>query len=132
MEIKIKKILVGSISAILSAGILIYAIETNRSLNQILTGFVLFVFPFTFLSILSTRTGSFVLVFSSALVGFVVSKNSYDDFWLGIILAALIGGIFYYYLTIPAIRAMRNYKPFSSKEFKESIKTLDDKNNPQL
>jgi L-lactate permease len=122
METRIKKILIGSIAAILCSGILIYAIESHRSLYQILLGFILFVIPFVLLSAFFSKTGSFILVFISIMVGFIVTKYSYNDFWLGIVLASIIGGAVYFYITIPAIKTMNEYKPFSAKDYKENAK----------
>lgn len=127
METRIKKILIGSIAAILCSGILIYAIESHRSLYQILLGFILFVIPFALLSAFFSKTGSFILVFISIMVGFIVTKYSYNDFWLGIVLAGIIGGAVYFYITIPAIKTMHEYKPFSSKDYKENAKQFHEK-----
>ena len=127
METRIKKILIGSIAAILCSGILIYAIESHRSLYQILLGFILFVIPFALLSAFFSKTGSFILVFISIMVGFIVTKYSYNDFWLGIVLAGIIGGAVYFYITIPAIKTMNEYKPFSPNDYKEKAKQFHEK-----
>lgn len=127
METRIKQILIGSIAAILCSGILIYAIESHRSIYQILLGFILFVIPFALLSAFFSKTGSFILVFISIMTGFIVTKYSYNDFWLGIVLAGVIGGAVYFYITIPAIKTMNEYKPFSSKDYKENAKQFHEK-----
>jgi hypothetical protein len=127
METRIKKILIGSIAAILCSGILIYAIESHRSIYQILLGFILFVIPFALLSAFFSKTGSFILVFISIMTGFIVTKYSYNDFWLGIVLAGIIGVAVYFYITIPAIKTMNEYKPFSSKDYKENAKQFHEK-----
>lgn len=128
METRVKKILIGSIAAILCSGILIYAIESHRSLYQILLGFILFVIPFSFLSSFSSKTGSFIFIFISIIIGFIVTKYSYNDFWLGIVLAAIIGGAIYIYITIHAIKTMFEYKPFSPNDYKENSKQFHKKN----
>ena len=122
METRVKKILIGSIAAILCSSILIYAIESHRSLYQILLGFILFVIPFALLSAFFSKKGSFILVFISIMVGFIVTKYSYNDFWLGIVLAGIIGGAIYIYISIPAIKTMNEYKPFSPNDYKEKAK----------
>ena len=127
METRVKKILIGSIAAILCSGILIYAIESHRSLYQILLGFILFVIPFALLSAFFSKTGSFILVFISIMVGFIVTKYSYNDFWLGIFLAVIIGGAIYIYISIPAIKTMNEYKPFSPNDYKEKAKQFHEK-----
>lgn len=121
-----KKILVGTVAAILCAGILIYAVESHRSLNQIFLAFILFVLPFSLLSAFFSKTGSFILVFTSIIIGFVVTKYSYNDFWLGIVFAAIIGGAVYFYITIPSIKKMNTYKPFSPNDYKEQSKSFHD------
>ena len=126
METRVKKILIGSITAILCSGILIYAIESHRSLYQILLGFILFVIPFALLSAFFSKTGSFIFSFISFMVGFIVTKYSYNDFWLGIVLAAIIGGAIYFYITIPAIKTMNEYEPFSPNDYKEKAKKFHD------
>ncbi len=127
METRFKKILIGSIAAILFSGILIYAIESHRSLYQILLGFILFVIPFAILSAFFSKTGSFILVFISIMVGYIVTKYSYNDFWIGIVLAGIIGGAIYIYITIPAIKTMNEYKPFSPNDYKEKAKQFHEK-----
>ena len=127
METRVKKILIGSIAAILCSSILIYAIESHRSLYQILLGFILFVIPFALLSAFFSKTGSFILVFISIMVGFIVTKYSYNDFWLGIFLAVIIGGAIYIYISIPAIKTMNEYKPFSPNDYKEKAKQFHEK-----
>lgn len=121
-----KKILVGSIAAILCASIIIYAVESHRSLNQIFLAFILFVLPFSLLSAFFSKTASFILVFTSIMIGFVVTKYSYNDFWLGIVLAGIIGGAVYFYITIPSIKKMNEYKPFSPNDYKEQAKYFHD------
>jgi L-lactate permease len=129
MGTKMKKILIGSIAAILCASILIYAIESHRSLYQIFLGFILFIFPFSILSSFSSKIGSFIFIFISVMIGFVVTKYSYNSFWLGIVLAAIVGGAIYLNFTIPAIKTMSDYKPFSANDYKENAKQFHDKNN---
>ena len=127
METRTKKILSGSIAAILCAGILIYAIESHRSLYQIFVGFILFVLPFSILSSFFSKIGSFIFIFISIMIGFIVTKYSYNDFWLGIVLAGIIGGAIYIYISIPAIKTMNEYKPFSPNDYKEKAKQFHEK-----
>ena len=126
METRTKKILSGSIAAILCAGILIYAIESHRSLYQIFVGFILFVLPFSILSSFFSKIGSFIFIFISIMIGYIVAKFSYNDFWLGIALADIIGGAIYFYITIPAIKTGNEYKPFSPNDYKEKAKKFHD------
>lgn len=122
----IKKILFGSFIAIICATVLIYAIESHRSLYQIFFGFILFVIPFSFISTFFSRIGSFIFVFISIMIGFIITKYGYHDFWLGILLAAIIGSAVFYYVTTPAIKTMKETNPFSANEYKKQAKQYYD------
>jgi hypothetical protein len=122
MNTTIKNILFGSLAALMCAGILIYAIEDNRSFYQIAAGFFIFVLPFAFLPTFFSKTGSFIFVFITIMIGYFLSKFYYNDFWIGVLLAAIIGGSFFIFLTIPSVNKMNDYKPFSPKEYKEKAK----------
>jgi hypothetical protein len=126
MGTSFKNILIGSIVAIICACIIIYAIENHRSLSQISAGFLIFVLPFAFLSSFSSKTWSFIFVFITIMIGFIVSKFYYNDFWIGVVLAAIIGGSVYIFLTRPSIKTMNEYKPFSSNDYKEKAKKFHD------
>jgi len=124
MKQKQINILIGSVAAIICAGILIYAIEEQKSLWQIFLGFLIFVIPFTFLSSFGSKVGAFIFVFATALITYLVNKFFFYDFWLGVILAAIIGGSAFYF-------RVRTYKPFDPSRFKEKAKTQlkKEKNN---
>lgn len=111
-----KDVLIGSIAALLCAGIIIFSIEYQKSLLQLLVGFLLFIFPFTFLSLFKTKVGSFILVFITTLITYIVSKYMFHDFWLGVVLAAIIGGAAFYFRVGKA-------KPFSPSEYKNKAKS---------
>ena len=127
MKKKYKSILIGSLAAVLCSCILIYSIESNRSLYQIGFGFLLFVLPFSFFSTFFSKIGSFIFVFSTIMIGFIVSKFYFNDFWIGVLLAAIIGGAIYYYLTIPSVKKMNEYKPFNASDYKQNAKQFHDK-----
>jgi len=127
MRTRFKNILIGSIAAIMCASIIIYSIESHRSLYQITAGFLLFVLPFAFLPSFFSKTGSFIFVFITIMIGFIVSKFYYNDFWLGVLLSAIIGGAIYIFLTIPAIKTMNDFKPFSPNDYKDKAKQFHDK-----
>lgn len=118
MNSTIKNILIGTLAAILCAGLLIFAIEEKKSLYQMLAGFLILVLPFTFLSSFGSKTGSFIFVFVTVMVAYFVSKFLYNDFWLGVLLAGIIGGSAFYFRVNP-------YKPFSPTEYKK--KTEEEK-----
>jgi hypothetical protein len=115
MQIKIKNILIGSFAAVTCAAIIIFAIEENKSFLQILSGFATFVLPFTFLSSFGSKIGSFIFVFSTLIIAYIVSKFMYEDFWLGLVIAAIIGGSAFYF-------RVYKYNPFSATEYKQKTK----------
>lgn len=129
MERRFKKVSVGSFTAILCASILIYAVESDRSFAQIFLAFILFVLPFSLLSTFFSKTGSFILVFTSIMIGFVVTKYSYNDFWLGIVLAAIIGGAVYFYITTLLVKKMNEFKTFTPNDYQEQAKYFHENNN---
>jgi len=114
MNNTIKNILIGGVAAIACAAIVILAIEERRSFLQ-LSGFAIFVIPFTFLSSFGSKIGSFIFVFCTLMAAYLVSKFMYEDFWLGVLLAAIISGSAFYFRVF-------NYKPFSTSEYKQSAK----------
>lgn len=90
-------IFIGGVIAIISAALIIYLIETERSLLQFAIGFLLFIFPATFISSFrSTVMGAFLVLFT-ILVFYVIYRFEYWDAVFGILLAALIGGSIYYF-----------------------------------
>jgi predicted neutral ceramidase superfamily lipid hydrolase len=110
-----KNILIGSFAAIACAAIVILAIEEKKSFLQILSGFAIFVFPFTFLSSFGSKIGSFIFVFCTLMAAYLVSKFMYEDFWIGVLLASIIGGSAFYF-------RVYKYKPFSASEYKQRAK----------
>jgi hypothetical protein len=117
-----KNILIGSLAAIAFAAIVIFTIEEKKSFLQIFSGFVIFVIPFTFLSSFGSKIGSFIFVFTTLIIAYLLSKFIYADFWLGVLLAAIIGGYAFYF-------RVSKYKPFSASEYKQSAKKAHNKTN---
>ena len=120
-----KKILLGSIIAIISFAILYYAIEYDRSILQIIIGFALFIFPFSFLPLFKSTAFSSILVFFTLVTLYIIFKGSYYDTFLGILLAAVIGGYIFYF-------KVRSYKLFSPSEYKNNANQLNLKNNNKV
>lgn len=110
-----KDILIGCIAALLCSGIIIFSIQYQKSFLQIFMGFILFLFPFTFLSIFKSKVGSFIFVFITAIITYFVSIYMIYDFWLGVILAGIIGGAAFYF-------RVNKSKPFSPTEYKNKAK----------
>lgn len=90
-------ILIGGVIAVISAALIIFIIETERSLLQFAIGFLLFIFPATFISSFRSTVMTALLVFFTILVFYVIFRLEYWDAIFGILLAALIGGSIYYY-----------------------------------
>lgn len=117
---QIKNILIGGLAAIICAVIIIFAIEEKKSFLQILSGFVIFVIPFIFLSSFGSKIGSFIFLFCTLMITYLVSKYTYEDFWLGVLIAAIIGGSAFYF-------RVNKYKSFSASEYK--LRTKQEYNN---
>jgi len=117
-----KKILIGGGVALVCAAIIIFAVEKGMSIYQIVGGFLVFVIPFTFISSFGSKIGSFIFVFCTILIAYFVSKFLYHDFWVGVILAAIVGGAAFYF-------RINKAKPFSPSEYKEKAKEEHNKTN---
>jgi hypothetical protein len=131
MDTRIKNIFIGSLIAIVTASIIIFAVEEDKSFYQIAAGFFIFILPYSFISTFFSKLGSFIFVFISILIGFIVSRYYYYDFWIGVVLSAIIGGAIYKYITIPAINTMNSFKPFSPNDYKEKSKEFYNNNKKQ-
>ena len=111
---KYNKIILGSIVALVSFAIVVYAIETNKSLIQLFIGFIIFLLPIIFISSFRTTAPVFILVLLLAFFGYGMYKFNYYDTLLGALLAIIIGGSIAYF-------RVGKYKLFSTKEYKEKI-----------
>lgn len=121
MKSTIKNIIIGCFIASATSAIIILSIEEKKSFLQILSGFVIFVIPFTFLSSFSSKIGSFIIVFGTIMITYFVSKFTFEDFWIGVLLAVIIGGSAFYF-------RVYKYKPFSASEYKQRAKAEYNKN----
>lgn len=116
-----RKILIGTIVALITFAVIFYTKEYNRSFLQLGIGLLVFIFPFMFLSSFKSTVPAFILVFFTLLSIYVIFKYGYYDVLLGILLASVIGG------TIFCSR-VRSLKSFSAEEFKNSVtKNTEDK-----
>ncbi|MFZ4413880.1 MAG: hypothetical protein ACOYOV_12420 [Bacteroidales bacterium] len=113
---KFKNIFIGASVALLCAAIIIYSIEFAKSFLQIGLGFFLFIFPFTFLSLFTSKIGSFIFIFITTIITYIVSRHLFNDFWLGVILAGIIGGSAFYF-------RINRIKLFSPSDYKNKAKT---------
>ena len=121
MSKSVINIMIGVLAAIVIGGLIIYAIEDDRSFLQILSGFVICIVPFTFLSSFFSKVTSFILALSFILLGYFAFKMEYYDVWIGVIMAAVIGGSTFYF-------RINRYKPFSGKDYKKEAEEVHQKN----
>ncbi len=105
-------ILIGILAAVIFGGLIIFAIEDERSFLQIMAGFVFCIIPFTFLSSFSSKIASFLLALAVIILAYVAYKLEYQDVWIGIVMAAVTGGAAFYF-------RVNKYKPFSPSDYKE-------------
>lgn len=115
MSKHLQKLFFGILFAILICGIIIYSIENHKSFPQILAGFLIFFIPFVFISSYNSRGGAFIFTFFLIMIGYVVSKYFYHDFWIGVLLAALLGGAIFYF-------RVRLATTFSTSSYVETAK----------
>ena len=120
MNNNVKNILIGSFAAIACSAIIIFSIEEKKSLLQIISGFAMFVIPFTFLSSYGSKIGAFLFVFFTLMSAYAVSKFMFEDFWLGVLLAAIVGGSAFYFRIF-------KYKTFSATEYEQRFKQEQNK-----
>lgn len=118
---KINKILLGSIVALLTFGIIVYAFETDISMLQMFVGFMLFIIPITFISSFNSTTPAFILVLFIAFFGYGMYKFEYTDTLFGLLLAIVIGGSIAYF-------RIHKYELFSSSEYKKEAIESKEKN----
>jgi len=117
--LKVNKIILGSIVALLSFALIVYVIETDTSLFQLLIGFLIFIIPITFISSFQSTTPVFILVLFTAFFAYGMYKFEYYDTLYGLLLAIIIGGSISYF-------RINKYKLFSPSEYqKETIKSKE-------
>ena len=118
----VNNVLIGVLAAIVIGGLIIYSIEDDRSLLQILSGFAICIVPFTFLSSFFSKVTSFILVLAFILLGYLAFKMEYYDVWIGVVMAAVIGGATFYF-------RINQYKPFSAKDYKKEAEEIHQNKN---
>ena len=119
---KVNKIILGSIVALLTFAIVVYMIETDRSILQLLIGFFIFIIPVTFISSFQSTTPVFFLVlFTAFFIYFGIHKYEYFDTLFGLLLAVIIGGAISYF-------RIQEYKLFSPSEYKNKVKESKETN----
>jgi len=102
----------GFVLALIFAVVVIFFIESGRSLLQLIGGFVLFIIPATFISSFRSSAAAFLLGAYSVAILYIIYKLSLFDMIAGILLAIIIGGCIHYFRILP-------YKPFSMEKYKK-------------
>lgn len=108
-----KSIAIGLITSVLTFIIIVYSIENNSSIYQIVTGFFLFFMPITFFHLSEHLPWSLFLGLLALFTGYFVMKYEYYDVIQGVLLAGIIGGSIFYF-------RVRKTKIFSPSEFKSN------------
>tara|TARA_B110000977_G_scaffold200693_1_gene292172 strand:+ start:4586 stop:4948 length:363 start_codon:yes stop_codon:yes gene_type:complete len=112
MKKDILNILIGSLTAVLIGLSIIYSIENNKSFIQIFLGFIIFIFPFSFLSSFTSKIASFILVFVIIMLNYITYKLEFHDLWIGTSQAFILGFAIYFY-------RVRKTTVFSKKDYIE-------------
>lgn len=110
----INKIILGSIVALLSFALIVYVIETDKSLFQLLIGFLIFIIPITFISSFQSTTPVFILVLFTSFFAYGMYKFEYYDTLFGLLLAIITGGSISYF-------RINKYKLFSPSKYQKEI-----------
>ena len=112
-------IIIGILSSVIVIGLLIFVIEKDKSFSQMIFGFIFFILPFSFISSFTSKIMSFILASLTILFGYISYKLGYNDVWIGIVQAFVIGGAIYYF-------RIRKTSVFSVTDYKlEAQKQLD-------
>lgn len=115
-----KKVLLGVIVALATGAILFYVIESKKSGAQVTIGFLLFIFPFMFLSSFKSAVPAFILTLLTLGTIYVGFKYHYFDLFWGIALAFIIGIPIFCFRVLP-------YKIFSPTKYKNSFENKEAK-----
>jgi len=107
--------IIGIILSVMSCGLLIYAIETERSFIQLLIAFGILFFPIAFISSINGKVA--VFLFSSFLIigGYICYKQEWYDVGFGVALSILLGGATYLF-------RVSKSKTFNSSKYKQEQK----------
>lgn len=108
----INKSILGAVVALFSFAVIVYAVETDKSLIQLLVGFILFVMPIIFISSFKSSTGMFFLVIFTAFFSYGMYKYEYYGTLFGLLLAIIIGGSIAYF-------RVEKYEVFSTEKYKK-------------
>jgi hypothetical protein len=92
------KIIIGTLTALLFSGILIFCIENDCSFIQIAFGFVIFLFPIIFVSEIKTNSRVFNALVFLILFAYLNIKWGYYSTFIGVLLAIILGFPIHYFM----------------------------------
>ncbi len=92
------KIIIGTLTALLFSGILIFSIENDCSFIQIAFGFVIFLFPIIFVSEIKTNSRVFNALVFLILFAYLNIKWGYYSTFIGVLLAIILGFPIHYFM----------------------------------
>ena len=116
----VKKIILGVLVGLSVFGIIVYSVNTDKSLIQLFIGFILFIFPIMFISSFGSVAAIFILTIYVATTGYFINTYEFYDTLMGLLLAIIIGGSIAYF-------RIGKYEIFSSKEYiEDSEKNMED------
>ncbi len=116
----VKKIILGILVGLSVFGIIVYSVNTDKSLIQLFIGFILFIFPIMFISSFGSTFAAFTLTIYVAVIGYIIYIYKFYDTLIGLLLAIIIGGAIAFF-------RIGKYEIFSSKEYiKDSVKNMED------
>ena len=119
---KTKSIIVGIAMALIVAGILIFAFETDKSFLQIIITALLLTIPIMFISSINGKVLVFIFSFIAILGGYLCYKMEWYDTVYGLIIAATLGGAAHYFRISKA-------KTFSTENYKQEQKRIRNEMN---
>jgi len=92
------KLIVGVTIALLFSGILIFSIENDCSLIQVVFGFVVYLIPIIFVSEIKNNSRVFVVLVFSILFAYLNIKWGFYSTFIGVLLATIVGLPIHYFV----------------------------------
>ena len=89
--------LIGFLISVITCSLLIFSFEKGFSFLQILLGFVVYILPSIFLTSFQSKLTIFILSTTTILLSYFSFKNQFYEFWVGVLLAILIGRTITFY-----------------------------------
>jgi len=118
---KLKSIFIGLAISIIVAGIIIFAVETNKSFLQIFITAGIFIIPFMFLSSINGKFVVFIFALPVLLGGYLCYKMEWYDTIYGLIMAGTLGGAIHYF-------RISKTKTFGAEDYKDVQKNKHEEN----